>query len=543
MSKLKFKIGTILGISFLIIIILIFIFSWFQGHMAKGYNKTFDELTSKNKNLFSIIETTSHVQGVVQRLLREKNIDSIEYYVNNSTEIIERGRNDIKKLLNKPELLDQYNQLIVQDTTVIHYILFGEYAKANQAFIHKTTPEFEKLLNYINKLQMSTTSELEQKMRSQKEDQKRKQLFVFIIAIICAAISLVFGARITQYLLKSIHSMISMLQDLVQGNGDLTRRMQIGSNDELGQMCELFNRFIEQQQKLIGDIATSSKSVVSSTTSIQQAVVSISASAEEMSAQSGTVATSTQQATSNVNSISSATEELSSSVQTVSTAIEEMSASLNEVAKNCQKESQIASNANKLASATHAEITNLQKASLEIGKIIEIINDIADQTKLLALNATIEAASAGDSGKGFAVVANEVKELARQTTQATEQIRSQIQMMQENTNSAVLSINKTVSIIEEINTTSQTIASSVEEQSATVNEIARNVAGTSEAANNIARNVSESASGLSEISSTIGGIKDATTGTSQQLLQVQKNTTQLSKLTADLEKSINRFKI
>ena len=179
---------------------------------------------------------------------------------------------------------------------------------------------------------------------------------------------------------------------------------------------------------------------------------------------------------------------MSAGVSSVATAIEEMSASLNEVSKNCQKESQIAASASNQAKSTRDLMDRLGVSSKEVGKVIEVINDIADQTNLLALNATIEAASAGDAGKGFAVVANEVKELAKQTAQATEQISRQIEEMQGSTTSAVAAIEEITKIIEQINAISHTIVSSVEEQTSTVNEIAKSISGASQAATEIARN-------------------------------------------------------
>lgn len=217
--------------------------------------------------------------------------------------------------------------------------------------------------------------------------------------------------------------------------------------------------------------------------------------------------------------------------------------SLNEVAKNCQKESQITSSANNQAQKTHSEVSHLQAVSIEISKVIELIKGIADQTNLLALNATIEAARAGETGKGFAVVAKEVKELAHQTALATEQIRTQIEKMQESTNNAVKSINTITTVIEEVHTISQTIASSVEEQSATIGEIARNVSSSSEAATSIARNVNESAKGLTEISSNIQGVKLASSDTASMLSDVEKSTRALTELAEKMNTVLKKFKI
>jgi methyl-accepting chemotaxis protein len=232
---------------------------------------------------------------------------------------------------------------------------------------------------------------------------------------------------------------------------------------------------------------------------------------------------------------------MSTGVKTVATAIEEMSSSLNEVAKNCQKESQIAAAANNQTKSTRDLMERLGVSSREIGKVIEVINDIADQTNLLALNATIEAASAGEAGKGFAVVANEVKELAKQTAQATEQISSQIEEMQTSTGSAVTAIEEVTKIIEEINAISHTIVSAVEEQSATVNEIARSVGGASQAAGDIAKNVGESAKGLMEVSSTIQDVNKAAAETAGGVGNIKSSAQELSQLAIGLQAIVKQF--
>jgi methyl-accepting chemotaxis protein len=185
----------------------------------------------------------------------------------------------------------------------------------------------------------------------------------------------------------------------------------------------------------------------------------------------------------------------------------------------------------------------LGTSSKEIGKVIEVINDIADRTNLLALNATIEAASAGEAGKGFAVVANEVKELAKQTAQATDQISRQIEEMQNNPGSAVKAIEDITAIIEEINVISHTIVAAVEEQSATVNEIAKSVGGASQAATEIAKNVGESAKGLVEISSNIQGVNTAATDTSNGVGQLKESIQDMGDLVSGLQKVLGQFKV
>ena len=173
--------------------------------------------------------------------------------------------------------------------------------------------------------------------------------------------------------------------------------------------------------------------------------------------------------------VSAATEQVSRNLQTVATGAEEMSSTIKEIAKNAGEAAKIASEAVRSAQTTNAIVSKLGESSIEIGQVIKVITSIAQQTNLLALNATIEAARAGEAGKGFAVVANEVKELAKQTAKATEDISRKITAIQEDTKGAVEAIGSIDGIIHQINDISNTIATAVEEQSATTNEMSRNV--------------------------------------------------------------------
>jgi methyl-accepting chemotaxis protein len=176
-----------------------------------------------------------------------------------------------------------------------------------------------------------------------------------------------------------------------------------------------------------------------------------------------------------------------------------MTASIAEVARTAQQAADVAQNATQLAEASHQKIGQLGAAADVIGKVIQVIQDIAEQTNLLALNATIEAARAGDAGKGFAVVATEVKELAKQTAGATEDIRKQIVGIQGSSTEAVRSIGEISKVIEDVNDISRMIASAVEEQSITTKEIAKNVAENSLVAETVAGGVAESATVTQEI--------------------------------------------
>jgi methyl-accepting chemotaxis protein len=367
-------------------------------------------------------------------------------------------------------------------------------------------------------------------------------LVIFIgISILSGFVCILLGLVITRSITKPLSRGINFADDL--SKGDLTQRLAVEQEDEVGKLAKSLNNMAENLKNRMKDISTSSSTLSASSGELSAVSAQLSANAEAMTAQSNTAASATEQANANVNNISSAAEEMSSGVSTVATAIEEMSASLNEVSKNCQKESQIAASANNQAKSTRELMDRLGVSSKEIGKVIEVINDIADQTNLLALNATIEAASAGDAGKGFAVVANEVKELAKQTAQATEQISKQIEEMQASTGSAVTAIEEITKIIEQINSISYTIVSSVEEQTATVNEIAKNVGGASLAATEIAKNVGESAKGLSDVSINIQGVSRSATDTAGGIQNIKQSSQDLARLAGNFQKIVAQFKV
>lgn len=367
------------------------------------------------------------------------------------------------------------------------------------------------------------------------------QILVTLLLVLAVIASIVSSFIIIKQVRFGIDRIIREVDPVA--NGDLSKRCTATGKDELGGLAQKLNVFFEKLQASVKEIGLSAKTVSSSSEELSAVSTQLAANAEEMNAQSHTVASATEQATANVNNISAAAEQMSSGVSTVATAIEEMSSSLNEVSKNCQKESQIAASANDQAKSTRDLMERLGVSSKEIGKVIEVINDIADQTNLLALNATIEAASAGDAGKGFAVVANEVKELAKQTALATEQISGQIEAMQTDTRSAVKAIEEITKVIEEINSISHTIVSAVEEQSATVNEIAKSVGGASQAATEIAKNVGESAKGLSEVSKNIQGVNTASSDTASGVNNIKLSSRELAELSVTLRKIVEQFKV
>ena len=263
--------------------------------------------------------------------------------------------------------------------------------------------------------------------------------------------------------------------------------------------------------------------------SVTENAQALSSASEELTAVSQQMSSNSEETATQANVVAAASEQVTKNVTTVAASAEEMSSSIKEIAKNANDAARVATEAVKAASETNKTVAKLGESSIEIGKVIKVITSIAQQTNLLALNATIEAARAGEAGKGFAVVANEVKELAKQTATATEDISQKIEAIQNDTKGAVVAIDQIGKIINQINDIQNTIASAVEEQTATTNEIARNA--------------SEAAKGSNEISKNITSVSTAAKNTTEGANNTLSAATELAKLATDLKRTVDLAKV
>ena len=261
--------------------------------------------------------------------------------------------------------------------------------------------------------------------------------------------------------------------------------------------------------------------------SVLAVVEAVGIAAHEIESSAQMLASTAQQTSAQANNVAMASEEASSNVQTVASAAQELSTSINEISRRVDEAAMISSQAAEETSKTNAMVHSLVESAERIGEVVKLINDIANQTNLLALNATIEAARAGDAGKGFSVVANEVKNLATQTSKATEEIGAQISSVQDQTRLAGDGIKKIDSVIEQVRQISAGIASAVEQQGAATGEIAQNV--------------QQASQGTQRVSSNISGVTHAADRTGQAAASMLASASALLGHAATLQSEVTRF--
>ncbi len=348
---------------------------------------------------------------------------------------------------------------------------------------------------------------------------------------------------ISQTIARPVRNVVVTLTNLAQGEGDLTLRLPVATGDEIGQLAHRFNEFMSKLHSMIGDITKGMGTLSTSSTELSAISQQMSVSAEHTSSKCSSVAAAAEEMSANMGSVSAAMKQTSTNTGMVATAAEQMTATINEIAKNTENARNISGQAVHQTKDAGERMSSLGHAAQAIGKVTETINEISEQTNLLALNATIEAARAGEAGKGFAVVANEIKALAKQTAEATLDIRQQIDDIQNSTGGTVENIQQVGKVINHVNEIVTVITTAVEEQSISTKEIAENISQVSDGVVEVDANVAQSSAVAGDITQSVAEINEAAGEMAKSSSQVRLSADELSQLAEQLNKMVGRFKI
>jgi methyl-accepting chemotaxis protein len=345
------------------------------------------------------------------------------------------------------------------------------------------------------------------------------------------------------FLSRNIAVQLTKAVDLAKSvaDGNLSRTIDIVQKDEIGILAKALNGMIVNLREMFGNISGGVQTLTSSSTELSAVSSQMAAGSEQSSKKAKSVSTATEEMNGNMHAIASALDQTSSSVQIVAAAAEQMTATISEITVNAEKGGRISGEAMDQAVLTSTQVDELGKAVEQIGRVTEAIAEISEQTNLLALNATIEAARAGEAGKGFAVVSNEIKELAKQTADATREIGSRISNIQVKTRDTVGTIDQISKVIHDLHDIVLSVASAMEQQSVATKEITSNVNQAARGVEDVNKNVVQTTNVSGTIAKDMEEVYRASQEAAVGSTQVKDSARELSRLAAQLNHMMSGF--
>ncbi len=365
-----------------------------------------------------------------------------------------------------------------------------------------------------------------------------------ISVLVVVLLTILFSILITRSISQPLAEGTAFLEHV--SRGDISKDVpsdMLARSDEVGDLGRSVQTMAESLRKLLREISQGVQTVASSATQLTAASTQTAQGVKSMSEKSSTVAAAAEESCATTTAVSTSMERASANLTSVAGATEQMSSTVTEIATNSEKARAISEKAMAQAQTISTIMAELGRAAQEIGKVTETITDISAQTNLLALNATIEAARAGTAGKGFAVVANEIKELAKQTSEATEDIKAKIAGVQNSTTGAVQNIETITAVIKEIGNTVASTAAAIEEQATVTKNVAGEIAQATAVVREVNDQVAQTATVSRSIASDIATVNSATAGIREGGEQVESSAVELSRLSEQLRVLVAQFSV
>ncbi|MFW5906467.1 MAG: methyl-accepting chemotaxis protein [Desulfobia sp.] len=401
----------------------------------------------------------------------------------------------------------------------------------------------EKPVDYILKNNPALFSSTNKAVGFFQQQYKKITSILLIIEVICLVWALVVFAAFT-YLIRT--KITSPFQKIVSFSGALARgnlreSLDIKQQGEIGEVAGSLNSMAENLKQTFKDINKNMNLLVEANSESNDRLFEVNESTEDTANRAAAVASAAEQMSNNMDSVAAAMEETTSNVNTVASAAEEMSTNISEISQNAEGASHNTHEAVEKAREASETINQLGTAAAEIGTVTETITAISDKTNLLALNATIEAARAGEAGKGFAVVANEIKDLAQQTAEATDDISQKLKAIQSSTNSSVQGIEEISSSIQEVDDTVSSISYAMEEQNKATIEITKNINQASSGLNEVTENISQASQASRQVAQDISGINEAAGSIQDANKELSRKSGNLTEVATTVTEKISLF--